>query len=82
MLVVETYVAPSAIHGVGVFAAGPLKAGTRVWVFNAVIDQEITPAQLEMLPEVARRVALSRGFVSRRPGASLSRQRCVLESFG
>src|SRR5580700_7031055 len=77
MLVVEAYVAPSAIHGMGVFAAEPLKAGTRVWVFNAVIDQEITPAELEMLPEVARRIALSRGFVSSDGRTILSRDNGV-----
>jgi uncharacterized protein len=77
MLVVETYVAPSAIHGMGVFAAEPLKAGTRVWVFNAVIDQEITPAELEMLPDVARRIALSRGFASSDGRTILSRDNGV-----
>ncbi len=46
MLLVRIYVAPSRIHGLGVFAAEPLKAGALISVFDSSIDQEISDEQL------------------------------------
>jgi SET domain-containing protein len=77
MLIVKTYVAPSNIHGMGVFTAAALRAGTRVWVFDPVIDQEITPAQLTALPDAAREVALARSFVDDDGRTILSRDNAV-----
>lgn len=34
MMMVNTYVAPSKINGLGLFAAEPIKAGTLVWKFD------------------------------------------------
>ena len=39
MLTVNTYLAPSAVHGIGLFAAEPIPAGTVVWRFNRHIDK-------------------------------------------
>lgn len=39
MLLVPTYVAPSRIEGVGVFAAEPIKAGTVIWKLNPDFDR-------------------------------------------
>lgn len=77
MLVVRTYVAPSRIHGLGVFAGHPLKAGTLVWVFDPVIDQVITHDQLAALPDTVRDIALSRSFVSENRQTILSRDNGV-----
>lgn len=77
MLVVKTYVAPSRIHGLGVFAAQPLKAGTLVWVFDPVIDQVITRDQLAALPDAVRDIALSRSFISECGQTILSRDNGV-----
>lgn len=38
MLVVPSYLAPSGVHGIGVYAAVPIKAGSKVWEFNPVVD--------------------------------------------
>jgi hypothetical protein len=38
MLRIPTYVAASAIEGVGVFAAEPVAAGTTIWRFNPDFD--------------------------------------------
>jgi hypothetical protein len=77
MLVVETYIGPSRIHGMGVFAARPLTAGTLVWAFDPAIDQEITADQLASLPEEVRRTLLSRSFVSETGRTILSRDNGV-----
>ena len=39
MLTVKTYVAPSSIHGVGLFAAELIPAQTVIWQFNQHIDK-------------------------------------------
>ena len=77
MLIVRTYVARSNIHGMGVFTAEPLKAGTQIWIFDPLIDQEITPAQLAMLPDAARKLALARSFTTDDGKTILSRDNGV-----
>jgi hypothetical protein len=77
MLIVKTYIAPSKIHGLGVFAAEPLTRGTLIWVFDPVIDQEITQNQLAMLPEAVRNIAISRSFVGECGRTILSRDNGV-----
>jgi SET domain-containing protein len=77
MLIVKTYIAPSSIHGIGIFAAEPLKAGTLVWVFDPVIDIEITKEQIAALPDVAREVALAHSFVNDDGRMILSRDNAV-----
>ena len=39
MLLVPTYVAPSAIEGVGVFAAEPIPAGSLIWKLDPAFDR-------------------------------------------
>ncbi|GAB4522289.1 MAG: SET domain-containing protein-lysine N-methyltransferase [Amphiplicatus sp.] len=41
MLLVSTYVAPSAVEGVGVFAAEPIRKGTVIWRFEPEFDRLI-----------------------------------------
>ena len=47
MLLVPTYLAPSAIHGTGLFAAEPIAKGTKIWEFLPGLDVEIEVAHLE-----------------------------------
>jgi len=39
MLTVNTYLAPSPVHGIGLFAAEFIPAGSTVWKFNRYIDK-------------------------------------------
>lgn len=55
MLLIDTYVGPSAIEGVGVFAAEPIRAGQLIYRFEPSFDRLISPADLEALPEPIRR---------------------------
>jgi len=54
MLLVKTHVAPSAIHGLGLFASEPIPQGTPLWRFEPGFDQSISPARLAALPELTR----------------------------
>ncbi len=42
MLIVRTYVAASDVEGVGVFAAEPISAGAKIWVFDPAFDRVVT----------------------------------------
>lgn len=77
MLLVPTYIAPSGIHGCGVFAAVAIPRGAKVWEFNAIIDCEITKAELELLPAPARDLALAHSFINDDGRIILSRDNAV-----
>ena len=52
MMLVPTYVAPSEIEGVGVFAAEAISAGTRIWQLEPQLDRLIPAADVAGLPPV------------------------------
>jgi SET domain-containing protein len=54
MLLVKTYLAPSRIHGIGLFAAQPIAKGTVVWRLEPTIDLELRDADFERLSGPAR----------------------------
>jgi len=54
MLRVPTYVAPSQIAGVGLFAAKKLPAGCVIWQFTEGVDWRITPEEFGLFPEPYR----------------------------
>lgn len=47
MLLVDTYIAPSPIHGIGLFAAEPIHSGRIWWTFDRVFDVTRSPRELE-----------------------------------
>lgn len=51
MLLIEHYVAPSSIHGLGVFVSVFVPKGAKVWAFHPVIDRVILIADLAGLPD-------------------------------
>jgi uncharacterized protein len=54
MLLVKTFLKPSAIHGIGLFAAEDIPRGTVVWRLDPAIDVELTEAQIEGLSPASR----------------------------
>lgn len=54
MLLVKTYLASSRIHGIGLFAAERIRAGTVIWRLNPAIDLELTEEQIRALAPPAR----------------------------
>jgi len=49
MLKVKTYLDKSAVHGIGIFAAEDIAAGTVIWEFNPLVDLEFPPDRWEAL---------------------------------
>ena len=51
MLMVSTYLAPSAIEGLGVFAGEFIERGRLVWSLNPLFDIFIRKSEIEGLPQ-------------------------------
>jgi SET domain-containing protein len=54
MMLVHTYVAPSSIEGVGIFAADPIPAGTLIWELAPQFDRLIKRGDVPSFPPVLR----------------------------
>lgn len=50
MMMVETELRPSQIHGIGVFLLEPVRQGQLVWQFDSRIDRVYCGAELASLP--------------------------------
>ena len=56
MLTVKTKLAPSPIHGIGVFTEEFIPSGSVIWQWHEGIDQKILPELVDALPEVCQEV--------------------------
>ncbi len=54
MMLVKTRVAPSPIHGLGLFTAEPIPQGTPIWRFEPGFDRTFSPAQFSALPPIVQ----------------------------
>ena len=54
MLLVPTTIAASPIHGIGLFAAEPIPAGTPVWALDPLFDRVFPAAELAHRPDHVR----------------------------
>jgi uncharacterized protein len=68
MMLIPTRVAPSRIHGLGLFAVTLVPAGTPVWRFQPGFDHAFSPEQFAALPQLARDHTRWFCFVSRETG--------------
>lgn len=68
MLLISTELAPSRIHGLGVFTRQFVKAGTPIWRFQPGFDAEFDPASLGMLPDVTRDFLRHYAYLDSRSG--------------
>lgn len=59
MLTVSSYLAPSAIDGIGVFAGEDIERGRLIWSLNPKFDIFIHPSEMEAYPPHLR------GFIAR-----------------
>jgi len=62
MLRVPTKLAPSAIHGLGVFATRPIKKGTVVWDFDSPVDQAIHVNGVKVFAPWVRKYIATYGY--------------------
>jgi SET domain-containing protein len=62
MILVPTYVGPSEIEGVGVFAAAPIPRGTQIWLLDEAFDRVLTEEEIEALGEPQRAFAERYGY--------------------
>ena len=51
MLIVETELRPSSIHGIGTFLTEDVRAGDLIWRFDSRIDRIFADAELRTMPE-------------------------------
>ncbi len=63
MLLVKTRIGPSAIEGIGLFAAEPIPAGTVTWRFMTSFDQLFSDAEFAVLPEPVRACLETYGYL-------------------
>ena len=62
MLLVKTYLAASAIHGLGVFADEPIRKGAKIWRFVDGFDRCFSPKAYARLPKAARDYIKHHGY--------------------
>ena len=62
MLLVKTYLAASAIHGLGVFAGEPIRKGAKIWRFVDGFDRCFSPKAYARLPKAARDYIKHHGY--------------------
>ncbi len=55
MMLIETELRPSPIHGIGVFLLQPVSRGDLIWRFDARIDRVYTEAEIATLSEHMQR---------------------------
>jgi SET domain-containing protein len=68
MMLIKTRVAPSQIHGTGLFAVDFVPSGTPIWRFQAGFDHVFSPEEFLALPEIARNHTRWFCFVSKEDG--------------
>ena len=54
MLTIETYIAPSGIHGIGLFTKTPVEAGVVVAYYASYVDRLMSKGKINEMPQVAR----------------------------
>lgn len=54
MFIVRTKLAPSPIHGIGVFADEPIQKGQVIWSFDPRLDLVFTLEELDEFPRTVR----------------------------
>src|SRR5580704_5514576 len=68
MLLIRTTIAPSEIHGLGLFAAEPVSRGAAIWRFSSGLDLEISELDFEKFMPYEQDVILFYGFHSKKTG--------------
>lgn len=62
MMIVPTYVGPSEIEGIGVFAAEAIKAGTAIWQFDGRFDHLFDSSDIEKMEPLQQQFVRRYGY--------------------
>ena len=62
MMIVPTYIGPSEIEGVGVFASAPIGAGEPIWHFDKRFDLLLPMTEILALPDLQRQFVERYGY--------------------
>lgn len=62
MLLIKVYLAPSAIHGIGIFAQDDLLPHQKIWTYTYNFDKRFTDTEFHALPAEARSYMERYGF--------------------
>lgn len=68
MLLIATRIGTSPLHGLGLFAAEPVAAGSEIWRFTPRFDLELSKAEVGALPRPAREFVEHFGYLDGRLG--------------
>lgn len=72
MMIVPTYVGPSEIEGVGVFAAAPIAKGARIWLLDESFDRVLGGPEIDRLGEPQRAFVERYGYPhTAKPGLTI-----------
>jgi hypothetical protein len=82
MLLVRTYIAPSRVHGLGLFAAEPIARDRRIWAFNPVVDHVIDPDSVRSLPAHVQEFVRTHSFVDWQDQVVLSADHAIYMNHG
>jgi uncharacterized protein len=64
MMIVPTYLAPSRINGIGLFAGAFISKGTVVWEFDGRVDLLVTDAEFDAMPPATREVVERYAYIN------------------
>jgi SET domain-containing protein len=67
-MLVKTYVAPSKIHGLGIFAQEYIPNGTIIWRYIKGFDRRYTQEEINKLPKQAKEYIGTYGWRSAKSG--------------
>jgi SET domain-containing protein len=62
MMIVQTYVGPSEIEGIGVFAGEPIKAGTVIWKFDPRFDHLFDGREIDAMEPLQKQFVRRYGY--------------------
>jgi SET domain-containing protein len=68
MLLITTRLGSSPLHGLGLFAAEPIPAGTEIWRFTPRFDLEFPKSEVQALPTRMREFIEHYGYLDARLG--------------
>ena len=71
MLLVETYLSPSPLEGLGVFASHFIAKGQKLWELDPTVDILLSPLQIAERPEVYQGFIRRYAYFDRSLGAYL-----------